>query len=376
MMSKIGSRRLNVEPDKLLFNLDNPRFGLKRVSSPEEALALLVKGARLSELWISIKSQGWLDLEPIVCMEFGNESGHFVVLEGNRRLAAIKALLNPEILEKPYRSRVPGISEDLRKSLERIDIVVVDGRKDIDAFVGFKHIKGPMGWGSLPKAKFATSMYWRLVQADQKNGQALDILASALGEATRLSMLSIIVGYEVLEQAIRLELITEEQIETSIFDFSHLYTMIPNPATRSFLGWGTESLNVRLVKANPVPNEYTDNLKYLIGWLFGVEGVSRVVFSQSIDRSKLQRILAHDAATETLKNTGNLEQAAMKADLDADSWRTRLIESEEQAKRLLMEICEIQSRLEKEHAQDAIDRCRKLKLTYERLLTSLKSNET
>ena len=47
-----------------------------------------------------------------------------------------------------------------------------------------------------------------------------------------------------------------------------------------------------------------------------------------------------------------------------------------QARRLLMEIFEIQSRLEKEHVQDAIDRCKSLKSTYERLLTSLKRNET
>ena len=374
-MEKINYQRLRVEPEKLRLDTDNPRFGLKQASSMEEALALLVKRAKLSELWNSITSQGWLDLEPMVCVESKDESGYFIVLEGNRRLASIKALLNPDVLEKPYRSRVPVISEVLRKQLERIEIVVVEGRRDVDAFIGFKHVNGPASWGSLPKAKFATSWYRRLVYGGEKNDEALDKITRALGETTGSSMLRIIVGYEVLEQAISLEFVTREQVEDSIFDFSHLYTMMPNPATRYFLGWGRDALNVGLVRSNPVPDDHIENLKYLIGWLFGTEGVPKIISAQGADRPKLQKVLAHNAATETLINTGNFEQAAAKAGLDVDSWRSRLIKSEEQAKGLLMDFSEIQSRLEEKHVQDAINRSSTLKSTYNTLLVSLKTDE-
>ena len=267
-MDKIIYRRRNVEPHKLMLDLENPRFGLKQASTLEEALVLLVKRAKLSELWTSITSQGWLDLEPMVCINNKNKSGHFIVLEGNRRLASIKSLLNPDILEMPYRNRVPGISEGLRKDLEQIEIVVVDNRRDVDAFIGFKHVNGPASWGSLPKAKFATSWYRRLVDADEQNSEALVKVTKALGETTASSMLRIILGYEVLKQAIGLEFVTREQVESGTFDFSHLYTMMPNPATRYFLGWGRDPLNVGLIKSNPVPDNHVENLKFLIGWLF------------------------------------------------------------------------------------------------------------
>lgn len=374
-MDKIIYRRRNVEPHKLMLDLENPRFGLKQASTLEEALVLLVKRAKLSELWTSITSQGWLDLEPMVCINNKNKSGHFIVLEGNRRLASIKSLLNPDILEMPYRNRVPGISEGLRKDLEQIEIVVVDNRRDVDAFIGFKHVNGPASWGSLPKAKFATSWYRRLVDADEQNSEALAKVTKALGETTASSMLRIILGYEVLKQAIGLEFVTREQVESGTFDFSHLYTMMPNPATRYFLGWGRDPLNVGLIKSNPVPDNHVENLKFLIGWLFGTEGVSRIISTQGADRPKLQKVLAHDAATETLMKTGNFEQAAAKAGLDVDSWRSRLIRSEVQAKDLLTDFSEIQSRLEQIHVQDAAKRCTVIKSAYDTLLAILKTNE-
>ena len=374
-MEKINYRRQTVETNKLLLDLENPRFGLKQAHSPEEALGLLVKRAKLSELWNSIISQGWMDLEPMVCIESEDSPGHFIVLEGNRRLASIKALLNPEILEKPFQSRVPTISEDLRNDLEQIDIVVVKDRRDVDAFIGFKHVNGPASWGSLPKAKFATSMYWRYIQDGEQRKAALDKVTNALGEPSASSILRIIVGFEVLEQAIDLEFVAREQVETEAFDFSHLYTMMPNPATRAFLGWGTDALNVGLVNSNPVPDDHVENLRLLIGWLFGTEGVSRVISAQGADRPKLQMILAHTAATETLINTGNFEQATAKAGLDVDSWRSRLIKSEEQAKTLLMDFPEIRSRLAEKNVQDAIKRCSTLKSTYKILIASLQTNE-
>ena len=134
-------------------------------------------------------------------------------------------------------------------------------------------------------------------------------------------------------------------------------------------------MNVCLVKSDPVSEAYVENLRYLIGWLFGTKGVSKVISAQSLDVPKLQRILAHIPSMETLKITGNFKQASAKADTDVDCWRSRLIASENQAKNLLMDLYEIQSQLGEEHVQDAIKRCSTLKSTYNTLLASLKTYE-
>ena len=372
-MKKIQFTRQTVDTDKLLLDLGNPRFGLKRVENEDDALSLLVERAKLGELWSSINTQGWLNLEPIVCIESEKNPGYFVVLEGNRRLAAIKTMLEPYRLERRLQSRVPELSSDLEKELLRIEIVVVKNRRDADAFIGFKHVNGPASWGSLPKAKFASEMFFDSVNSGTDGRAALADVASALGETSESAMLRMLVGYEVLNQAVSEGYVSNDDVEAKTFDFSHLYTMMPNPATREFLGWGNGALSVQMVKNTPVPPTHIENLQLLMGWLFGGEGIPRVIKSQGADRPKLQKVLAHEAATETLIQTQNFDKAWAKAGLDVDSWRSRLMKAEDQAETLLSDLKVVQARLSDKHVGDAIERASELKATYNTMISSLKS---
>ena len=88
---------------------ENPRFGLADAHSEEEALNRLVEHGNLKELWDSINSQGWIPFEPIVVIEKVDQRGRYVVIEGNRRIAAIQALLKPSIVaDRLQRSRDAG----------------------------------------------------------------------------------------------------------------------------------------------------------------------------------------------------------------------------------------------------------------------------
>ncbi|QFT65961.1 ParB-like nuclease domain protein [Labrenzia sp. THAF35] len=370
---KLSYKRLPVKVENLFLDLENPRFGLKEVDDPNEALSMLVERANLRELWDSISSQGWLELEPMVCIK-GEAEDTYTVIEGNRRLAAIQTLRDPEILEARLRSRVPTLDKEIRDELNEIEIVVVDDRRDADAFIGFKHVNGPTSWGSLPKAKFASDMFERLVKQSKDPDAALKSVTDALGDTTT-SMLRMLVGFEVLEQAINENIIETEQIEGKSFDFSHLYTMMPNPATREFLGWGPNPLRADNIKPNPVSAENRSQLKYLIGWLFGTKDVERVIQAQGTDRPKLQKVLAHRAATETLIATGSLEHASTKAGLDVDAWRDRLIKAETQAKSLMNDLSDIQSRLLERDVQDSVERADNLKRTYNHISILLKSSD-
>ena len=368
---KLTFDRLPMKVDKLELDLENPRFGLTDVDEPNEALAMLAERANLKELWDSISSQGWLELEPMVCVK-SQRDGFYTVIEGNRRLAAILTLLNPSLLESRFRSRVPEIDADVRADLEEIEIVVVENRRDADAFIGFKHVNGPTSWGSLPKAKFASDMFNRLLQQGQDAEDALKSVTDALGDTTT-SMLRMLVGFEVLQQAIAEGIVEAEQVEGKSFDFSHLYTMMPNPATREYLGWGASPLRAVSIRPNPVDQTHLPELGNLMGWLFGTKEVQRVIERQGEDRPKLQKVLAHAAATETLVSTGSLEHASAKAGLDVDSWRTRLIKAETQARILLSDLSDVQSRLESREVEDSVERASSLKGTYNTILVALKT---
>ena len=196
--------RTHAELDDLLLDTENPRFGLNRAASQDEALEMLVRGARLKELWDSINSQGWIDFEPLVALA-RKADGKWVVIEGNRRVAALQTLLDPDRLPPNLAKRVPQISPTARQSLtmrngrKPLDLLLVGNRHDADAFIGFKHVNGPASWGSLAKAKFAQAMFQRSVDGGKDRPDALLAVQKALGDANSTSIVRMIMAFNVFQ---------------------------------------------------------------------------------------------------------------------------------------------------------------------------------
>src|SRR5437762_13789624 len=77
-------------------NLDayNPRLAANEEGrSQPELLRIMAERFKLEELADSIIASGYRPFDPLIG---ATEDGQVVVLEGNRRIAAIKLLLNPE----------------------------------------------------------------------------------------------------------------------------------------------------------------------------------------------------------------------------------------------------------------------------------------
>ncbi len=94
-MGRSGMQYEEKYPRDLVLDRKNPRFGLAQAADEPEALEILVETADLKELWDSIAERGFEKFEPLVATY---EGGELVVLEGNRRLAAVKLLIEPHIL--------------------------------------------------------------------------------------------------------------------------------------------------------------------------------------------------------------------------------------------------------------------------------------
>jgi len=353
--------RADAEPGELLLDKENPRFGLSHAATQDEALEMLVRGASLKELWDSINSQGWIDFEPLVALS-KKVDGKWIVIEGNRRVAALQTLLDPDRLPPNLAKRVPQISLLAQRSLRTqngqkpLNLLLVENRHDADAFIGFKHVNGPASWGSLAKAKFAQAMFQRLVDHGKDRPSALLAVQEALGDTNSTSIVRMIMAFKVFEQAIANDFISQEQLEDGVMGFSHLYTMMPNPASRIFLGLGEQALSAESITNDPVPTESLENLNYMIGWLFGNEKAEKVIKSQGTDRPRLQKVLAAVSSRETLIATGDLSQAVAELGLDVDDWRNRLTKLEKQAKDLSTDLFDLQDELAPDIAVDAYRR--------------------
>lgn len=373
-------QRLLVEPHELLLDISNPRFGLSRAASQDEALEMLVRGARIKELWDSINSQGWIDFEPLVALSEKVED-NWVVIEGNRRVAAIQTLLEPDRLPPALAKRVPQISALALATLttnnqkKPINVLLVENRHDADSFIGFKHVNGPASWGSLAKAKFAQAMFQRLVDKTGDREAALVAVQEALGDTNSTSIVRMIMAYKVFEQAISNDFISDEKLDDGVTGFSHLYTMMPNPASRVFLGLGEKAISADSITDDPVPPKKLENLNLMIGWLFGNGKADKVIKSQGTDRPKLQKVLAAVGARETLIATGDLIKAVSELGLDVDDWRGRLTKLEKQAKDLSTDLFDLQDELEPDIAEDAYRRALSAERACKSIARTLKDSK-
>src|SRR6476661_263016 len=84
----LGAELKFVEPSKLEFDPDNPRFGGRAGSKSQPEIQKLLFGSPYyaSELVDSLVENGFISYEPLVVRKNGSK---FVVIEGNRRLAAV-----------------------------------------------------------------------------------------------------------------------------------------------------------------------------------------------------------------------------------------------------------------------------------------------
>ena len=172
--------------ERLRLDRQNPRLiGEGAKASEAEIIARLYCSADLSELLQSISANGYMDIEPLIVMPADPQSsdGKLIVLEGNRRLAALRLLREPDLVSTIKKSEgfsipIPIISEQQRNTLDMVSVYYVRDHEAARSFIGFKHINGPAKWDSYAKAQFAADWYKSV------RGQGVDLksIANAIGD--------------------------------------------------------------------------------------------------------------------------------------------------------------------------------------------------
>lgn len=290
----------------LVFDKSNPRLTTGDDVSARDDVTLISTYREISaldELVTSICANGYIDLEPLIVMS--NDDEMFVVLEGNRRLAAMKVIRDPELARKckvPVPREIPQWIID---SFENVTVHRVKDAASAHAFIGFKHINGPQRWDAYAKARFVADWY----REGRRNGMDIETIARQTGD-TNDTIRSYIGSVFVLDQAERTQLFEiKNRSNKGRFAFSHLYTALDRPEYRRFLGlelgWNKEPTD------NPIPEEHLDELEEVLGYLYGSKRDSKASYieSQNPDLAVLGRCLVNDRALQRLRNGDPLNSA-------------------------------------------------------------------
>lgn len=296
------------------FDENNPRFTPDKQpdgSSDGAIISMMAASADLAELIQSISTSGYINIEPLIVIERG---GRLAVLEGNRRLAAVKALRDPS-LAKQARISVPQMEPEKLATLDELLAFRVATEDDARDLIGFKHINGPQAWDAFAKARFAAR--WldgeHEKQAAGQPYMTLQQIAGRMGDQ-HSTMHRMVAALFVLEQAGRHDVYDIADRKKKSFSFSHLYTGLSYEEFTNYLGMDRPNRSVDPDR-EPVPEDKFDELQNVLTWLYGSKDrdIDPVVKSQNPDLGRLREVLGSPAATAVLAERNNLDEALVTA---------------------------------------------------------------
>jgi hypothetical protein len=246
-----------------------------------------------------------------------------IVLEGNRRLAALLLLKNPELRQRleynPPKDAGSAVPPD------KIRVRFVLDRKEARSFIAFKHINGPAKWDAFAKARYAKE--WL------DEGATIDTVSNAVGD-NHSTVLRLVNGLIVFNQATKLGF-DKSDITAKSFNFSHLYTALARPSVRKYLAL-PDDLASKLPES-PVPEAAQESLQEFMGWLYGQakQGREHVIRSQNPDLGKLVKVIAEPRAMKILTKEKSLRIAFDEVEPPSSRFEDSLRDSAVSAERTL-----------------------------------------
>ena len=318
---------VRVEADLLQLDSHNPRLitSAADMRNDDAVILELHEEGELSELLQSIASNGYLDFEPLVVTLIKPSDKRLTVLEGNRRLAAIRVLTDQKLAAR-LSITAPEVPAPLAPTLKAVRVIRVAERADARPFIAFKHINGPHRWESFAKAKFAAAWY----EAETKRGDAgltLTQIAERIGD-NHDTIKRMVAAIYVLDQAEDENIYSIEERTTKKFPFSHLYTALSRSEYMSYLGLDDGWTRFD-PKPNPIATQNLPKLKDVLHWIFGStrDDERPVVRSQNPDIKNLATVLSHSAAVHVLREQRDLDKALAQATPPEEKLSSALVRS-------------------------------------------------
>jgi hypothetical protein len=279
------------------FDPDNPRFPQEIASGPTEALLeKFIRDERLLEIVSSIADQGYFEGEPLLVTPKDNR---YIVIEGNRRLAALK-LLAGELKVPQGRMSIDDVCESALNRPDEVPCLIFDDPDDTLRYLGFRHITGIKAWGPLQKARYLKKLRDKFF-TDQPIQQQLTHLAREIGSRPDYVGQNL-AALNLYERAESQNFYDVSGLNPDEIEFSILTTALGYRNIVSYIGLQSRQDLV----GEAVSDE---NLKNLLSWMFVARGNQKPILGESRNLKKLAAIVDVPAAITTLIKDGDLDSA-------------------------------------------------------------------
>jgi len=312
---------LDIKPEmvpvqELFLDPDNPRLVELDVTvdDQDEITRVLWTERAVDEIAASIEASGYWQHEELFAVW---ENDRRVVIEGNRRLAALKLLLDTDLRSRVGASGLPALTEERREGISSVPVVMTT-REEQWRYVGFKHVNGPQDWDSLAKARYIADVH-------NDFGIALPEIARTIGDKNQ-TVRRLYRGLMVLEQAESTGQFHRDDRFNKRFAYSHLWTGIGLSGIQTYLGLDADGG----YEPDPVPQDRVARLGEVCRWLYGSKTLEQrpLVVSQNPDLRRLNEVLLSDDGIAALRNGEDLVAALKISQGDERLFREAVLQAE------------------------------------------------
>lgn len=245
----------------------------------------------------SIALHGYFNSEPLIVISETDDS--YIVVEGNRRLVALRVLAEPTLaneLDDSDEWRTLAGKADLPA---RIPVIIAPDPQSVAPIIGYRHISGIEPWEPYPQARFIASL------VDNESLQFQEV-ANLVGERSS-DVAAKYRNFAVVTQAKDDFGIDVSRVIGLFGVFTRVMTSSP---LRAYIG-APAPVNVHPGK-RPLHKESGPKTQELFSWVFGENGISAVI-GESRDITRLGQVVSSEVGLEILKETRDLEASYISA---------------------------------------------------------------
>lgn len=288
----------------------NPRFppgAENNFQSDLDVYAYLDKQFDAASVAESISRHGFFLSEPLIAIPDPTLGSHYIVVEGNRRLAALRGLADPSVRAVMTDPRWKQMKTGAEAPLA-VPVLVAPTREHVAPILGYRHVTGIAPWDPYQQARYVASLI------DGDPGLSAVEVGELIGRDLS-EVRSFYRNYSIVEQANEIFLLPDT--ERIIDEFGVWTRAMSSAPLREYIG----ALPPREVQEQtyPLPEGAQPRLSNLVTWIFGDprsearEGSRKVrssrVISDSRQLTRLGRVVGSSAGLEALEAGASLVEA-------------------------------------------------------------------
>jgi len=313
MASNINFIEVNIE--ELQLDPLNPRLPERlRGAKDEDVLNWMLSDATLIDLMASIAENGFFPGEPIIAIK---EKKHYIVVEGNRRLAAIKLLNHPNLATISPKSVISLAEEASNKNNipKSVWVYVVSERQEVENYLGFRHVTGVKQWPVISKARYLNHLYQ---QKENKSYEVYKELAREIGSKAPY-IRRLLTGYKAFEIIQSRKFYNIPDLDEENFDISLITDAITmHSALSNYIGVNMES-------DSPFEEIDQERLKEVTFWLYEKLSNGKTRIGDNRNLRVLNKVMQNIEAREAfIRGEKSLKEASELTDIADENIRLYL----------------------------------------------------